>query len=380
MSKILVNSDSYNQLYDINHLYRAYKNAFRGNSKDPEAIKFTANLGKELLSLYKEISEKTYKPGLYRSFVVQETKRRVIEALPFRDRVAQHVLYDFIAPKYDKIFISTSYANRKGLGTQRGMLKEQEYLRKAGKGSWVLKGDIHHFFNSIKPSILKSILAKKIKDSDILNLCAMFMPKRYSGIPIGNVTSQLYANIYLNEFDHFIKDTLRVKYYIRYMDDFVMNLPTKEDALYVLQQAKSFLKNKLQLELNSKTQVFKEKQGVNFLGGIIYYNHIKIRHSTVKNIKRKIRAFSKKYIKAQDIRLYNIKLYPTYNSWRGLSRYFNARTIERYIEERITSLGINKLEKIKKINPYNRKIRYRTKINIEETFYSSYYINYLIDH
>ena len=377
MSKILVNSGEYHHLYNVKHIHKAFKNAFRGNSKDIEANKFTSNLGEELYKLYEDLSNKTYKPGKYRMFVRFESKRRIIEALPFRDRIAQHVLYDYIAPKYNNIFISTSYANRTGMGTQKGMLKEQEYLRKSGKGSWVLKGDIHHFFNSISPRILMNILAKKIKDIDILHLCSLFIPKRDKGIPIGNVTSQLYANIYLNEFDHYVKDVLRVKYYIRYMDDFVMNLSSKEEAVRILQLSKKFLREKLHLELNSKTQIFKENQGVNFLGGMIHFDHIKIRHSTVKNIKRKIRKYIKLYGETGDERIYFEKLYPSYNSWLGLIRYFCSKTIAMYLKRKLIEAGIPSPETYKKYKPFKKYGLRKTSYLRMSNFYSSIYIDNL---
>lgn len=115
-----------------------------------------------------------------------------------------------------------------------------------------------------------------------------------SGIAIGNVTSQLFANVYLNELDHFVKDVLRLKYYVRFMDDFVINCKTKEKAITILAKVRKFLREFLKLELNSKTQIFPERQGVNFLGALIKYDSLKIRHKTVKRIKRRINKLSKR--------------------------------------------------------------------------------------
>lgn len=352
MSKILFKSGEYEKMVHYDNIFMAYKNSIRNKRKQSSVLDFEINLINNLESLYKEFKTKTYKPGKYNKFVIYEPKKRVIESLPYRDRVAQHVLFDFLYPRYDKIMIDTSFANRIGRGTQQGMLLEQKYMRKLGKGHYIIKGDIHHFFQSIDQDILINILSKKIKDQDILDLCIKFIKcnnKHHVGIPIGNVTSQLFANIYLNELDHYVKDTLRVKYYIRYMDDFCINVKTKKEAIRVLDLINKFVNEKLNLKLNNKTQIIKESQGVNFLGGLVHYDYIKMRHKSVRNMKKKIKRFTNILINTGDSRYYNYELFPQYMSWKGLSMYSNCYTIRNYVYNQIKYLGIKNPDKYMKL-------------------------------
>lgn len=341
--KVCIGCNSFDEMVDKKNFYPAFLAAYKGNSSRPSSEKYLNNLSKNLAEARRLLVTGKYKVGKYTTFMVYEPKPRKIKALPFKDRVIQHVLFDYINPRLDKTFIFYSYANRNGKGIHKGIEVEKGFLRKCGKGSYVIKGDIYHFFDSIDKDILMRLLYKKIRDIKILNLCRQFiyMDKKPTGIAIGNVTSQLFANVYLNELDHFVKDRLRIKNYIRYMDDFCINVKTKQEAKEILEKITIFLKEKLHLLLNGKTQIFPERQGVNFLGGMIKFSHVKIRHKTVKRIKHNINKWKKRLQDETMSRdLYIAVLYKQFNSWFGLASKLNCRTIIIKIYQMIEQLGI----------------------------------------
>lgn len=317
----------YSQIYAWDNLVAAYQKARIGKRYKSDVLRFSLNLEEELCNIQNHLIWGTYQPGDYHMFKVYEPKERDVMALPFKDRVVQHALVNVIEPLFNRSFIYDSFACRTGKGTQRGMLRAQEFIRRAGPGCWILKADVKKFFDNIDHTILKRLLAKKIKCHKTLWLCRQYIDKRGGniGIPIGNLTSQLYANIYLNQLDHHIKDVLGVKWYIRYMDDFIIVCKSKEEAQKLKTHLAGWLWENLRLELNSKTQVFPERQGVNFLGYRIWYNGIKLRHTTIRRLKRKIKRFkrlrAKRKASVADI-------IPTLMSWQGLAKWGNCRTIE----------------------------------------------------
>ena len=227
-------------------------------------------------------------------------KIREIKALPFRDRVLQHALNTVIEPYFERSFYNYSYACRKDKGTHRASLKVQEWLyiaEKNDKNLYCLKCDIKKFFNSVDLKILVEILSRKIKDKKVIWLIKQILGKSQKGMPIGSLTSQLFANIYLNELDKFVKHSLKMKYYIRYMDDFIIFSESKSELHYILNEIENFLKTKLELELNNKTRIHPVKTGVEFVGYIHFYNKIRIRKSSWKRFKKNLKTTKKSYDK-----------------------------------------------------------------------------------
>ena len=383
--KLCVGYNEYYKMISMKNIIRAYKNARKGNTRHDSVARYDQMLMLNLGTAYRLLYCGKYEVSPYNEFKVYEPKPRIIKALPFKDRVIQHVLFDYIAPKLEKTFIYDSYANRDGKGTHRGVYREQQFLRKAGKGSYIIKADIHHFFDSIDKITLLNILYKKIKDKKIMKLCEQFImfDDKPNGIAIGNVTSQLFANVYLNELDHFVKDVLRIKYYVRFMDDFVINCKTKEEAITILAKVRKFLREFLKLELNSKTQIFPEKQGVNFLGALIKYDYLKIRHKTVKRIKRRINKLSKRVKKLNkkygenskqasfiSKRIYVFYVYQSYASWLGLAKMFYCTSIINKINKKLKELYVTNPKDGKSImkkilsNPYIPNKVIKDSINI----------------
>lgn len=264
------------------NLYVAYKKAYRG-TKNYSSYCFAFNADRELLQLQDELAAGTYKPGDYAYFTIYDPKERIISVAPFRDRVAHHALVNVLEPVYEKRFIHDSYATRKEKGTHKAILRAQEFMR---NNRWYLKMDIRKYFDSINHSILNQIISRKIKDRFILNLCEIIIGKGgngVSGLPIGNLTSQFFANVYLDIFDHFIKDELRIKYYIRYMDDFCIFSNNKIELKKMRDEIAKFLKSKLLLHVKESAVLINSRiHGLPFLGVRIFPSMIRLRKENFK--------------------------------------------------------------------------------------------------
>ena len=270
------------------NLYAAYKKAYRG-TKNYQAYAFAFDADRELLKLKQELTDGTYEPGNYNYFTIKEPKERIIAVSPFRDRVVHHALVNVIEPIYEKRFIFDSYATRKEKGTHKAIARAQYFLRKNGR---YLKMDVRKYFDSIDHSVLNVILQRKIKDPYILDLCGKIIAKGGSGIkglPIGNLTSQFFANVYLDVFDHYIKDDLKVKGYVRYMDDFCIFDPNKETLKEQRDKIKIYLSEKLRLEVKESATLINGKlHGLPFLGVRIFPGIIRL---ITENFNRSYKKF-----------------------------------------------------------------------------------------
>lgn len=290
----------YNKIYNFNNLYEAYLKARKNKRYRLEVMTYTNSLEENLITLQNELIYGKYKIGNPRIFTIFIPKIREIKALPFRDRVLQHALNTVIEPYFERSFYNYSYACRKDKGTHKASLKVQEWLyiaEKNNKNLYCLKCDIKKFFNSVDLKILVEILSRKIKDKKVIWLIKQILGKSQKGMPIGSLTSQLFANIYLNELDKFVKHSLKMKYYIRYMDDFIIFSESKSELHYILNEIENFLKTKLELELNNKTRIHPVKTGVEFVGYIHFYNKIRIRKSSWKRFKKNLKTTKKSYDK-----------------------------------------------------------------------------------
>lgn len=265
---------------------------------------------------------RTYHTGKYKHFTIYEPKERQIAALSFEDRVVQHAIYNIIEPIFEKSFIYDSYACRKGFGVISGSLRATKFRRAAvdsfkNQQIYCLKGDVRKYFYSIDHLVLKKLIRKKIKCKDTLKLLDEIIDSSGDlvGIPIGNLTSQLFANIYLNELDHYVKEVLKLKYYIRYMDDFIILHPDKKYLEEILIKIRQYLVSELKLNLNSKTQIFLvNRRAIDFLGYVVFYDYRLLRKGNVKRTKRKFKKFQKLYYNYA-INLNNIR--PSIVSWLG---------------------------------------------------------------
>ena len=272
-------------------LMEAHLKARKGKGYRKEIILFNLKQEEYIMWLYESLSNKTYKHGGYTSFYVYEPKLRKIEKSRYIDRIVHRWVVDnFLEPYFVPTFINTSFACLKNKGMHKSALYVQDtmkHLKRIWNNYYILKMDVRKYFDSINKNILVAILKRKIKDKDLMWLIneILFANKREVGLEIGNYTSQMFANIYLNEIDFYIKNKLKVKYYCRYLDDSVLMVRTKEEAKYLLEKIKTFLKDNLELELNEKTQIFKSSQGVNFCGYKINEYRLKIRDKGKRKLK-----------------------------------------------------------------------------------------------
>lgn len=263
-------------------------------------MEFEANREDNLFHAIEVLKDGTYQPGEYRVFKVWEPKERIIMALPFFDRVIQHMIVNLIEPIFEKRFLFHSYACRKGKGVHEASKTLSKWLYELevvqGKKIYAIKGDIHHYFQSVSHDILKAEIRRYISDKALLKILdriidhnGIFPPG--VGIPVGNLTSQLFANVYLNKLDQFVKHELKVKYYVRYMDDFIILSEDPAELRRVLAIIEEFLRRELRLELNPKTTILAAKNGINFVGYIHYKDHKKIKKDAKRRLKKLLNAF-----------------------------------------------------------------------------------------
>ena len=287
-------------------LMQAHIKSRKGKGNRKEIIMFNLKQEEYIMWLLEKLKNKTYKHGGYTTFYVTEPKLRKIEKSRYIDRIVHRWLVDnFLEPAFIPQLINTTYACIKNRGMHKACLDVQKAMRKC-KNKWenyyILKMDIAKYFDNINKKILLKIIERKIKDKNILWLIKeiLYAQKREKGLEIGNYTSQIFANIYLNEIDQYIKHKLKIRYYFRYMDDSTLFLQTKKEAIEVLEKIKKYLKENLELELNKKTQIFKNKQGVNFCGYKINENRLKIRDKGKRKLKKKVKKL-KQQIKEEKI-------------------------------------------------------------------------------
>jgi retron-type reverse transcriptase len=302
----------FQKINSFENLLEASRKARRGKRYKAGTARFEKDLEKNLFKIMMVLEEKSYEPGPYRNFYIKDPKKRLISAAPYPDRVIHHALINVIGPIIERSFIFDSYACIKEKGTHKAIERYRAFLP---KNSHVLKCDIKKYFWNIDHDILLHQLEGKIKCQDTLWLIKkildshqkteeleyfpgddLFTPlRRKRGIPIGNLTSQVFSNLYLNGFDHFVKEALRVKYYIRYCDDFVVfgNSPQWLNA--VRGGMEQYLET-LRLKLHpNKSRVYRVTDGVDFLGFRIFPDHMRVRKSVVKGYRRKLREMVQDY-------------------------------------------------------------------------------------
>lgn len=294
-------------------LHAAYVRARRGKRRSWACRMFERNLEGNLIQLQNELIWGMYQVGPYRSFMVHEPKTRAITALQmFRDRVVQQALVAVLDPLWERSFISDSYACRLGRGAHKGANRSQammrDCLRRHG-ALYALKADVSKYYASVEHGALKRIIRRKISDARVLALIDGIIDSHHEpgrpgrGVPIGNLTSQLFANVYLDQLDHYIKQQRRERWYVRYMDDFVVLHPDKQYLQALRLDIERFLGEQLGLSLNHKTGVFPIAaqcgRGLDFLGYHLWPHKRRLRKASLKRLKRRVRRTAKLYAAGQ---------------------------------------------------------------------------------
>ena len=326
-------------------LFRAW-NVFKEDKKNKlDVIDFELELEKNIFDLYRDLKNGTYKHGPYKGFWIHDPKLRRIHKATVRDRVLHHAIFSVLNPIFEPTFIPNSFSCRIGKGTHKGMKKVAEMLRTVSQNNtrqcYALKCDIRKFFDSVDHDILIKILSKKIKDENVMILMEEIIesyvasrPNLFErrGIPIGNLTSQIFANIYMNEFDQFVKHDLKVKYYARYTDDFIIVSTDKIYLENLIVSMQDFLKAKLCLELHpKKVTITKHIRGIDFLGYVILPEHIKLRTKTKRKTPKKIQQMVERY---KHRKITELTLYSSLQSYLGVLSHANAYKLSQEIQNK----------------------------------------------
>ncbi|TSC87533.1 MAG: RNA-directed DNA polymerase (Reverse transcriptase) [Microgenomates group bacterium Gr01-1014_7] len=290
----MITHKSYSQLTSVENLFQAWSEFKVGKRKRKDVQEFERNLEDNLFDLRFKLKTKTYRHGNYFAFYVHDPKQRHIHKASVQDRVVHHLLYQYLYTLFDSSFTFDSYSCRLEKGTHKGILRLENFLRKVSRnytGScWALKLDIRKFFANVDHDILMELLKRKINDKDLLRLLKEVIDSFPQGIPLGNLTSQIFANIYMNELDRFIKHKLKIKYYIRYADDFLILSINKNNLQSLIKPVDKFLQEKLKLELHPKKIILKRFDwGIDFLGYIVLPQYILPRTKTKKRMFRKLK-------------------------------------------------------------------------------------------
>jgi RNA-directed DNA polymerase len=291
----------FEQVVSFKNMLLASKKALKGKKTKTKVSLFHFNLENEIIGLQNELISQDYLPGPYRQFEIREPKARKICSSDFRDRVVHHAICNVIEPVITNKMIFDTYACIENKGTHAAVKKAALF---AGKYKYFLKCDIRKYFESIDHDVLKQLLRRVIKDKKLLKLIDIIIDHKVpgykdgKGLPIGNLTSQHFANFYLSQLDHFLKDRLRVKGYIRYMDDFIVFADEKDKLNDLLKVIGEFLRNKLDLELKEEvTRIAPATEGVPFLGFNIYSSLIRIQRKNLIRVRRKIKERKNQFIK-----------------------------------------------------------------------------------
>ena len=283
----------YRQAAGFPNLLKAFQKAFKGKRNNPDAAHFFLNLEKNLFKLRHRLLNKRYKPGQYRYFNIRDPKERIISEAPFRDRVVHHALVNVIEPVFENIFIENSFACRKGKGTHQAVLLVQKYM---SFNKYYLKMDIEKYFEHINHKKLLDIVSEQVRDKEVLWLIKVILKTSEQstgvigkGIPIGNLTSQFFANVYLDKLDRYVLEELSLPYYIRYMDDFVVFDNDKEKLKEVRDKLIEFAHCELCLKTKERAVfIQKRENGIGFLGYRVFRGLIRIKNKNVHRMKRKI--------------------------------------------------------------------------------------------
>ncbi|MBN1937512.1 MAG: RNA-dependent DNA polymerase [Anaerolineae bacterium] len=349
----------YEQVYDWSNLLLAHRKASKGKRNKEPAARFEYRLEDNLIALQEELAAKTYQPGHYNSFYIHEPKRRLISAAPFRDRVVHHALCNIIEPILERSFIYDSYANRVGKGTHRALARAQYFARRY---RYVLPCDVRQFFPSIDHALLRCALARKVSDAATLWLIdrilesgvgvlseeyemvyfpqddpstrtsgsrsgqGLWAASRPRGLPIGNLTSQFWANCYLNAFDHFVKRELRCAGYLRYVDDLLLFGDDKAQ-LWAWRQAVIERMARLRLTIHEQSaQVRPCTEGIPFLGFVIYPHKRRLKRRKGVAYGRKLRGLARQYAQGQ-VTLEQVTA--SARGWANHARYGDTLSLRR---------------------------------------------------
>lgn len=356
----------YEQIISFENLILAWMNARRGKTKKPYVIEFEKELFYNLMALHYELLYQTYKPKPLKTFILRDPKTRKISKSDFRDRIVHHAIVNVLEPIFDKTFIYDSWANRVGKGNLYALERFDSFVRKVSQNGKVngifnanqikgycFKADIKHYFDTVNHEILLNIVSKKIADDNVICLIRCMLNANFEsqrervisdlqgvGMPLGNLTSQFFGNVYLNELDYFIKHELKAKYYLRYVDDFVILHGSKTQLEEWKLKIDLFLRDKLKIELHpQKSRVISLSKGVDFVGFRYHYFYTLLRKRNIRKMLRRIADFENNEVSYS-------QLMQSFTGWQGYSLQANTFRLRKKMLKRVARQKYKRLEEI----------------------------------
>jgi len=333
--------DLWQELCSVQNMELAFKKARKHKTLRPCVLEFEEKLAENLDVLRTELLFHLYKPRQLKMFILRDPKTRKISKSDFRDRVIHHALCNIIEPLFERMFIHDSYANRKGKGTLRAIQRFEYFRRKLSQNNtsqvFILKSDIRHYFDEVDHAILLKIIRKRINDPKVLwlirRVLSNYSTQEGKGMPLGNLTSQFFANVYLNELDKFVKNKLKAKYYIRYVDDFVILHSSEKKLTKWREEIALFTREKLLLDLHpEKTMIIESGHGVDFLGLKIFPNHKIMKKRNILSFKRKLRSI---YDKFDDGKIMYDEVYDFLEGWIAYAKNADTYNLRRKVMRNI---------------------------------------------
>ena len=340
---VTIFKDTFSTITSLETLIIAHKHALKGKRLNYYATDFNYNLIGRLIMLQVELRNNIYQPYPYRRKIITDPKLRLIEAPAYRDRIVHHAIHYYLCPFYERFFIRDSYACRPGRGIHGAAARVQHFLRIGGPNLYVCQLDISKYYASINHDKLLELLQTKINDQQITNLLKIiidstdsgtehdslfksdsyYFTKGRRGIPIGNLTSQLFANIYLHQVDMYAKQTLKIRYYIRYMDDILIFHENKEQLRIWQEAMTKFLYEELYLTINPyKVRVYPTIQGIPYVGYVIYPHYLRMRSSSVRRFKKRYRGQLRAMLAGQ---LEPEAIAKSFASWEAHASHANSK-------------------------------------------------------
>ncbi|MFA5019511.1 MAG: reverse transcriptase domain-containing protein [Candidatus Pacearchaeota archaeon] len=335
----------YPQIYNLSNLILAWREARKGKTKKPYVIEFEKDTIGNLLALQEELKNQTYSPKPLVTFILRDPKTRKISKADFRDRIVHHAIVRILEPIFDKTFIYDSCANRKRKGNLFAIKRFKKFLKKVSRNGktngwfnenqvkgYCFKADIKHYFEEVNHGILLDIIQKKVKDEQTIWLIEQII-KNYDnkekGMPLGNLTSQFFANVYLNDLDYFVKHKLKAKYYIRYVDDFVLLSSSKVQLKLWMGDIEHFLIDKLTLELHKqKSKITSLSRGIDFVGFRNFYYYRLVRTRNIRNIRNKINDYKK-------FKIPYVNILDSFQGWQAYAMWADAYRLRENLLKQI---------------------------------------------
>jgi len=332
----------YEKIYSLSNLILAFKKARKGKTKKFYVIEFEKDFINNINKLHDELKNETYYPEPLKTFILRDPKTRKISKSAFKDRIVHHAICNIIEPIFEKMFIYDSCANRIRKGNLFGLKRFDLFKRKVSENGGIiknnfnnknyvagfcLKADIKHYFQEVNHDVLLNIISKKIKDEKSIKLIKKVLKngevREGTGMPLGNLTSQFFANIYLNELDYFIKHKLKAKYYIRYVDDFVILHKSKIQLKIFEIGINKFLKEMLKIELHpQKSKVIPLSKGLDFIGFRNFYHFRLLRKRNIRKINLNLCEFTQGKISKE-------KMFEIFQGWNAYAKWANTYNLRK---------------------------------------------------